>query len=145
MVWWSRIAMQTPFVYPIRFPTRTRKSYFPLLDGLRFISITAVIWHHTAGNIYTGILWRGSEGVSPFFVISGFLITTILLRERSSTGAISAKRFYLRRVLRIFPAYYAILALYVVLVIVFERDSAEGNQFWRNLYQTGLYLLRPPA
>jgi acetyl esterase/lipase len=61
------------------------------------------------------------------------LITTILLRERSSTGAISAKRFYLRRVLRIFPAYYAILALYVVLLIVFERDSAEGDQFWRNL------------
>jgi hypothetical protein len=42
------------------------QSYFPLLDGLRFISITAVIWHHTAGNIYAGILWRGSEGVSFF-------------------------------------------------------------------------------
>jgi peptidoglycan/LPS O-acetylase OafA/YrhL len=110
------------------------RSYFPLLDGLRCLSIIAVVWLHAAGGTYTsGILSRGKEGVSLFFVISGFLITTILLREQSTTGDISLKRFYLRSTFRIFPLYYAILALYVVLVIVFEKQSAVGDQFWRNL------------
>jgi len=110
------------------------RSYFPLLDGLRCLSIIAVVWFHAVGGTYTsGILSRGNEGVSLFFVISGFLITTILLRERSTTGDISLKRFYLRRTFRIFPLYYAILALYVVLVIVVEKQSATGDQFWRHL------------
>jgi len=110
------------------------RSYFPLLDGLRCLSIIAVVWFHATFRSYTsGILSRGNEGVSLFFVISGFLITTILLRERSATGDISLKRFYLRRTFRIFPLYYAILALYVALVFVVEKQSAAGDQFWRNL------------
>src|SRR5262245_30048275 len=57
------------------------RAYFPLLDGLRCLSIIAVVWHHAAGGSYaSGILSRGYEGVSLFFVISGFLITTLLLR-----------------------------------------------------------------
>src|SRR5258708_12270163 len=71
------------------------RSYFPPLDGLRCLSIVAVVAHHA------GILSRGIEGVSLFFVISGFLITTILLREQSITGSISLKRFYLLRTLHI--------------------------------------------
>src|SRR5262245_42928263 len=101
--------------------------YFPLLDGLRCLSIVAVVWFHASGGTFSsGVLARGSSGVSLFFVISGFLITTLLLREQSATGNISLKRFYLRRTLRIFPLYYAILALYVVLVILMERQSAAG-------------------
>jgi peptidoglycan/LPS O-acetylase OafA/YrhL len=110
------------------------RSYFPLLDGLRCLSIVAVVWFHAAGATATsGIFSRGEEGVSLFFVISGFLITTILLREQSTTGGISLKRFYLRRTLRIFPLYYALLALYAILVAVIESHSAAGDQFWRNL------------
>ena len=110
------------------------RSYFPLLDGLRCLSIVAVVWFHTAGaTAPPGLLSRGQEGVSLFFVISGFLITTILLREQSTAGDISLKRFYLRRALRIFPLYYAMLALYAILVAVIERHSAVGDQFWRNL------------
>jgi peptidoglycan/LPS O-acetylase OafA/YrhL len=103
------------------------RRYFPLLDGLRCLSIVAVVAFHA------GILSRGYEGVSLFFVISGFLITTILLREQSITGGISLKRFYLRRTFRIFPLYYAILALYVVLVIVVEKQSAVSYQFRGNI------------
>ena len=110
------------------------RSYFPLLDGLRCLSIVAVVWFHAAGaTVSSGLLSRGEEGVSLFFVISGFLITTILLREQSTTGGISLKRFYLRRALRIFPLYYALLALYAILVAVIEKHSAFGDQFWHNL------------
>jgi peptidoglycan/LPS O-acetylase OafA/YrhL len=107
------------------------RKYFPLLDGLRCLSIIAVVWHHSASG--PGILSRGFEGVSLFFVISGYLITTILLRERSSTGRISLRRFYLRRSLRIFPLYYTTLVVFIVLVFLFERRSDAGLQFWHNL------------
>jgi peptidoglycan/LPS O-acetylase OafA/YrhL len=83
---------------------------FASLDGLRAISIAGVLWHHThdpiPGWIFTA---RGFLGVDLFFVISGFLIVTLLLRERRSTGDVSLRRFYARRFLRIFPAYYATL------------------------------------
>jgi peptidoglycan/LPS O-acetylase OafA/YrhL len=110
------------------------QSYFPLLDGLRCIAIVSVVWFHAAGGAYgSGLISRGNEGVSLFFVISGFLITSILLREQSGTGNVSLKRFYLRRTVRIFPLYYAILALYVVLVFVIGTQSMAGRQFWHNL------------
>jgi peptidoglycan/LPS O-acetylase OafA/YrhL len=108
--------------------------YFPLLDGLRAISILGVIWHHAGGtHLTTGALSRGHHGVSLFFVISGFLITTLLLREKAVAGTISLRKFYLRRALRIFPLYYAVLALYVVMVAFVERGSVAGAEFMRNL------------
>jgi peptidoglycan/LPS O-acetylase OafA/YrhL len=108
--------------------------YFPLLDGLRCLAVVCVVWHHAAGSSYPyGPLARGDAGVLLFFVISGFLITTLLLRERSETGTISLKAFYLRRTLRIFPLYYGMLGLYVILVLLLERHSEAGAQFWRNL------------
>jgi peptidoglycan/LPS O-acetylase OafA/YrhL len=106
--------------------------YFPLLDGLRCLSIVAVVWHHAAGTA-EGLLSRCREGVSLFFAISGFLITTLLLRERSQTGSISLERFYVRRALRIFPLYYAVLGLYAVSVWAVERRSTAGALFWHNL------------
>ena len=60
-------------------------------------------------------------GVSLFFVLSGFLITLLMMREREATGSVSLKRFYARRALRIFPAYYAFLA------VVFAWMAARGE------------------
>src|ERR1700694_1658388 len=57
----------------------------------------------------------GNLGVRTFFVISGFLITTLLLEERAATGTISLRRFYMRRVFRIFPASYAYIAAITLL------------------------------
>ena len=88
-------------------------------------------------------------GVELFFVISGFLITTLLLRERTANGRVSLKNFYARRTLRIFPLYCAALALYVIMVYVHERHSEAGQQFFHNLryfatYTSNMFVdLRP--
>lgn len=85
---------------------------FGSLDGLRALAILAVVWHH-AGPRYAWVATeRGFLGVDLFFVISGFLIVTLLLRERDANGAIVLPSFYMRRFLRIFPLYYGALALY---------------------------------
>jgi peptidoglycan/LPS O-acetylase OafA/YrhL len=106
--------------------------YFASLDGLRCISILAVIGHH-ANVTGTHLLERGWLGVQLFFVISGYLITTLLLREKERTGGVSLSGFYARRSLRIFPLYYAVLALYVALVLATERHSPAGEAFLANL------------
>jgi peptidoglycan/LPS O-acetylase OafA/YrhL len=90
----------------------------PSLDGLRAVSVGMVIAAHLSEVVAQKIpfipLWLyaawGSLGVQTFFVISGFLITLILLKELNATGTISLGRFYFRRALRIFPAFYAYLA-----------------------------------
>jgi len=108
------------------------EKFFPSLDGLRGVSIIAVVWHHGAGH-QPGLLGQGYLGVHLFFAISGFLITTLLLRERDRAGTISLWNFYVRRTLRIFPAYFATILLYVILVAATEPRSAAGTQFWHNL------------
>lgn len=73
---------------------------FPSIDGLRCLSIVPVVWHHSTSGPALGILGRGPLGVDLFFVISGFLVTTLLLRERETTESVSVGAFYLRRVQR---------------------------------------------
>ena len=96
---------------------------FSSLDGLRCLSILGVLWHHTVEPpTYAPILFRGFLGVDMFFVLSGFLIVTLLLREKETHSAISLKSFYVRRALRIFPLYYGLLlALAVTLFFVFPQ------------------------
>ena len=67
------------------------------------------------------------------FSISGFLITTLLLRERDSLGIISLRDFYVRRTLRIWPLYYATLGFYVLLVLLLQRGTARGPMFFHYL------------
>jgi peptidoglycan/LPS O-acetylase OafA/YrhL len=110
------------------------KRHFGSLDGLRAISIAMVIWHHTAPqHVSGGLLHLGAEGVTLFFAISGFLITTLLLREQDRYKGISLKAFFIRRSLRIMPLYFVVLAGYVVLVFLVERNSVAGQAFFRNL------------
>jgi peptidoglycan/LPS O-acetylase OafA/YrhL len=109
-----------------------RTRIFPGLDGLRCLSIVLVVAYHVSG-VHSGFLGRGYLGVSLFFAISGFLITSLLLRERDSHGEISLGRFYGRRSLRIFPLYYTVLAAYVVLTLVFEKGTPERADFFANL------------
>lgn len=93
------------------------------LDGARAMSITLVIIGHLslvktipyAHEIHE--VDMGNFGVRTFFVISGFLITTLLLQEKARTGAISLRGFFLRRFFRIFPAYYVFLAITTVMGI----------------------------
>ena len=109
-----------------------RTRFFPGLDGLRCLSIVLVVAYHVSG-VHTGFLGRGYLGVALFFAISGFLITTLLLREQDSHGQISLGRFYARRSLRIFPLYYAVLGIYTLLVLFAEKGAEEKAEFFSNL------------
>ena len=112
----------------------------PSLDGIRAISILMVLYGHLSGTRYFPVSnpgrygrWFGDVahlGVLVFFVISGFLITSLLMSERRGIGTISLKRFYLRRVLRIFPAFYAyILVLATATVLGMWRLTGWNFAF----------------
>lgn len=75
----------------------------------------------------------GFLGVGMFFVLSGYLITTLLLRERDRTGGISLTDFYARRTIRIFPIYYLLLAALAVFYAVFERGTSDSQAFFHDL------------
>lgn len=119
---------------------------FNSLDGLRFLSIMPVVWHHTPARELTNItlLKRGFLGVDLFFVISGFLIVTLLLRENEKTNYISLRKFYIRRSLRIFPLYYAVILFYAILYAVVFPGSENGRQYiseiWIYLTYTSNYF-----
>ena len=107
---------------------------FGSLDGLRCLSILAVIWHHTGGHSFDiALSGQGRHGVTLFFAISGFLITTLLLREQDKLGYVSLKKFYARRSLRIFPLYYSVLLLYIIGVLITDQGDEYERQFWSNL------------
>ena len=84
--------------------------YRPALDGLRALAIVAVLLYHTGG-----LLPGGTVGVDLFFVLSGFLITTLLLEEMSATGSLSLRDFYHRRVVRLLPGLVVMLAVFLLL------------------------------
>lgn len=106
---------------------------FKGLDGLRAISVVAVVWAHVAGSHTLQLLNQGHTGVDLFFAISGFLVTTLLLRELRSNGTVSLRNFYIRRSLRIFPLYYLVLAIYTVLSFLTLRGTPKGAEFFSNL------------
>ncbi len=92
------------------------KKYIPSLNGLRAISILCVIYSHVVSMNFGKTDNPGGQiGVNIFFVISGFLITHLLLIEESEKGKINLKQFYLRRTIRIFPPYYFVLLVYFIL------------------------------
>ena len=90
--------------------------FFASLDGLRAICIFMVIWHHSTllyavDEVAPFFVRRGFTGVDFFFVLSGFLITTLLLREEDAKGRFSLRGFYRRRILRIVPVYFLVVTL----------------------------------
>ncbi|MBV8436731.1 MAG: acyltransferase [Silvibacterium sp.] len=124
------------------FPASQWSGRIPSLDGVRALSFLLVFVSHM------GFLGSrpGGFGVSVFFLLSGYLITTLLLREHSKTGTISLRNFYYRRTLRIFPSGYAVLIIcallsyWHVLKIPFKASAfffqalyLENYAFWWNL------------
>lgn len=112
-----------------------RKVFFPNLDGLRFLAFFVVFVDHAypeptmlphrVSYLLTGSGWAG---VSFFFVLSGFLITYLILMEKRETGEIDVKAFYVRRVLRIWPLYYLLLA-FAFILFPLVRDSLSMPAF----------------
>lgn len=107
--------------------------YFPSLDGLRALSILPVLWHHSTPRVYEGLLGRGPIGVDLFFAISGFLITTLLVREKRSSGRIALGDFYIRRSFRIFPLYYACLGAHCAFAVWGRPEWTPCITFLRRL------------
>jgi peptidoglycan/LPS O-acetylase OafA/YrhL len=103
-------------------PEAAQRIYFPELDGLRFIAFLMVFFFH--GGAPRGGLRRiigsaaanalesnGGYGVQLFFILSGYLITALLLREEARYGRIALRAFWVRRILRIWPLYYLLVVI----------------------------------
>jgi peptidoglycan/LPS O-acetylase OafA/YrhL len=111
--------------------TSTARFYHPELDVLRFFAFLMVFCHHALphdpafwtklgvpsflARVIGGLGATGALGVSVFFVLSSYLITELLLREKDLMGTLDVRSFYIRRVLRIWPLYFAFLALAIML------------------------------
>lgn len=114
---------------PQRTPAPSRTvglGYVPGLDGLRAVAVLAVMLYHA------GISWMpgGFLGVDVFFVISGFLITSLLLAEHRNQGALGFRQFYLRRARRLLPALFLVLAgvsLYTLVFLPGEVTKLRGD------------------
>jgi len=124
----------------VAYQTFRETRYFGSLNGIRCICIFLVLWHHSP--LYTDlieppqILRRGFSGVDFFFVLSGFLITSLLIREEQAQGRFSLKGFYRRRILRIVPVYF----LVVTLVAIWWIGVRGQDQWWGLLPYYYLFL-----
>ena len=105
----------------------TSLRYLPGLDGLRAISVLAVLvfHHYFIGGHEEGWMPGGFLGVEVFFVVSGYLITSLLLAERRETGGVSLPRFWMRRGRRLLPALFVMLAVVVAYSLLFLPDAIE--------------------
>ncbi len=113
-------------------PGRVDRGFIPELDGLRGIAILLVMVHRFWPRSGTGVMadaaGAGWIGVDLFFVISGFLITGILLDTKDEPGYF--KNFYARRVLRIFPLYYLFVGAVLVAFSGPEFNAHAGSPIW---------------
>lgn len=106
------------------------KNHIPSLDGLRTFSILCVLYAHVQlKNFHKLDVPGGQIGVTIFFVISGYLITYLLLEEDKTYGSVSLTNFYIRRTLRIFPAYYFLLFVYGFLQIIGVLNFTSASWF----------------
>jgi hypothetical protein len=104
-------------------PATLDQKIYPSLNGLRAISIIMVVIHHYILNYnqyFHQLIFIGPLGVDVFFVISGFLITTLCIKEKIATGTLSLKNFYIRRALRILPVAYLYIIVILILNYVFK-------------------------
>lgn len=110
-----------PKIAPPVNPLGQKSFYYPSLDGLRFFAFLLVFLHHAfegwqssnplANFFLIALEKNGWAGVDLFFVLSGFLITTLLIKERQQYGEFKLKDFWIRRALRIWPLYYLALIM----------------------------------
>jgi len=112
-----------------------RFTYIPELDGLRGISILLVFIHH----IYYTVLPGGFLGVDIFFVLSGFLITSLLLREWDQFGSLNLKLFYIRRALRLMPALIILVLILGAYAFIF-LDHLTAAKTYQGIWLTLSYV-----
>ncbi len=120
-------------------PTRPKSRYIPALDGLRTLAVVAVVLYHL------NLTWAqgGLLGVTVFFVLSGYLITRLLINEVTKTGRIDLKSFWIRRIRRLFPAVVTVVVVTCALCAVFNHvmltkmrpDILPSLLFFNNWWQ----------
>lgn len=120
-------------------PARPKSRYIPALDGLRTLAVVAVVLYHL------NLTWAqgGLLGVTIFFVLSGYLITRLLINEIAKTGRIDLKSFWIRRIRRLFPAVVTVVVATCALCTVFNHvmltkmrpDILPSLLFFNNWWQ----------
>jgi len=169
-----------------RRPTAKPDFYRPELDVLRFIAFLGVFAVHTADYPTSHLVARhvppliaefgmsfihaGIFGVDLFFVLSSYLVTELLLREKAALGSVSVRAFYVRRILRIWPLYYSFVALAALIPVLNPRNefglhyivpffclmgnwsfvwfgwpASAATPLWSVSVEEQFYLLWPPA
>lgn len=128
-----------PAAAPPHAPARPKSRYIPALDGLRTFAVVAVVLYHL------NLTWAqgGLLGVTMFFVLSGYLITRLLLNEIAKTGRIDLKGFWIRRVRRLVPAVVTVVVATAVLCTIFNHvmltkmrpDILPSLLFFNNWWQ----------
>lgn len=130
---------------------RAERFYQPELDALRFFAFFGVFVFHAAprylefydaagsprwlSNLLISIFGAGAFGVDLFFALSAYLITNLLLREREKTGVLDVRGFYMRRILRIWPLYFAFIAFAAIVGVLVPQQHLSAH------YVLSYYLL----
>ena len=128
---------------PTHLPTDrglSRVSYLPGLDGLRAIAVVAVMLYHADHDWLPG----GYLGVEVFFVISGYLITLLLIGEHERSGGVDLRQFWLRRFRRLLPALFVMMAAVMVYVTAFypaARGQSRGDFLGGLFYVSNWYQI----
>src|SRR5262245_48685257 len=107
-----------------RFVGERERGYHPGLDGVRAVAVLLVLGQHAPLRP----LIDGFVGVTVFFCLSGYLITTLLVRELQ-TGTIDVRAFYRRRAARLVPALVTVIAVTIVVLLIFRQDLNAGEVF----------------
>ncbi len=119
-------------------PDRSRIAYLPALDGMRAIGVVSVICAHAATVQPVLIHPASYMFVDMFFVISGYLITALLLSEQRSTGRVSLKAFYVRRFTRLYPVIFLLLSVMIVTGLIWPEHPATAS--WAFVLGTAFYF-----
>jgi peptidoglycan/LPS O-acetylase OafA/YrhL len=130
-------------------PRQAKRFYHPELDIVRLFAFLAVFATHSSRppgdhfRVYRAIADAGNFGLSLFFVLSAYLITTLLLREKDAAGTVSISKFYQRRILRIWPLYLLALTFAAIWSLHLGTLNAEKWWFVAALVMAGNFVAWP--
>lgn len=118
--------------------------YIPFIDGLRFVGFILIFFRHYHGPTPAGFLTKiGWVGVPLFFLISGFLLTKLLCKEYQAIGTINLKKYFARRILRIWPLYFTYLFIIFIIAALIHKEMhiqrLAGNIFFYDNFLSAFY------